>query len=38
MEKSVGYADSHLWFTPVVFPFFTYLEVLRQSSAAGKAL
>ena len=29
---------NHLWSSPVVFPFFTYLDVLRQSSAAYKAL
>ena len=29
---------NHLCFSPVVFPFYAYLEVLRQSSAACKAL
>jgi len=29
---------NHLWSSPVVFPFCRYLDVLRQSSAACKAL
>jgi len=29
---------SHLWSTPVVFPFYRTYDVLRQSSAACKAL
>ncbi|HKN33956.1 MAG TPA: hypothetical protein VJX16_12010, partial [Terriglobales bacterium] len=29
---------NHLWFTPMAFPFSAYLEALRQSSAACKAL
>ena len=36
--KNLHKRKSHLWFTPVAFPFSTYLEVLRQSLAACKAL
>jgi len=37
-RKSATRSKNHLWFPPVVFPFYRTYHVLRQSSAACKAL
>ncbi len=36
--RVLGWGKLHLWSTPVVFPFYRGYDVLRQSSAARKAL
>ena len=38
LERANEHHISHLWSTPVVFPFYRSYDVLRQSSAARKAL
>jgi len=38
LEQANGHHISHLWSTPVVFPFYRSYDVLWQSSAACKAL